>query len=113
MDNMEKRIGKRIAEARCSRGMTQDELAEQCCLSVSTISRIETGRNSAPVKTLLSISSALTVGLDYILYDLIPRKNASDFSPQVQEILLLLESMKEQDLLFVQEFLALYRSKLQ
>ena len=115
MEQVEKLIGKRISEARCSRGRPQEELAEKCCLSVSTISRIETGHNSTPIKTLLSLCSSLNVGLDYVLYDLMPQNQDSQPSPQIQEILFLLESLKEPELHFVHDFLTvytLYRSKL-
>ena len=37
-------IGKRIAEARINRNITQEHLEELSGLSVSTISRIETGK---------------------------------------------------------------------
>ena len=86
MDNIDKLIGKRISEARVSRGFTQEELAERCCISISALSRIETGRNSTSIKTLMSIGDSLGVGLDYILYDLFPSQDISILSPEMQEI---------------------------
>lgn len=112
MDNFEKLVGKRISEARNSRGLTQEDLAEQCGISVSALSRIETGHNSTSLKTLLTMGEALGVGLDYFLYDLFPQPDLAIRSPKMQEILLLLEPMTERDLSFVQEFLALYISRM-
>lgn len=113
MGNVEKLIGNRISEARTSRKLTQEDLAEQCGISVSSLSRIETGHNSTSLKTLLAIADALEIGLDYLLYDLFPQADSTYRSPKMQEIFFLLEDMTERDLSFVQEFLALYSSRIQ
>ena len=65
-------IGKRIAEARINRNITQEHLEELSGLSVSTISRIETGKYMPTIENLLKLSEILDVGLDYFLYDLLP-----------------------------------------
>ena len=111
MDNIDKLIGKRISEARVSRCFTQEELAERCCISISALSRIETGCNSTSIKTLMSIGDSLGVGLDYILYDLFPSQDISILSPEMQEILFLLKPLAKHDLSFIQKFLELYLSK--
>lgn len=61
-------IGKRIAEARINRNITQEHLEELSGLSVSTISRIETGKYMPTIENLLKLSEILDVGLDYFLY---------------------------------------------
>ena len=49
-------IGKRIAEARINRNITQEHLEELSGLSVSTISRIETGKYMPTIENLLKLS---------------------------------------------------------
>lgn len=56
-------IGKRIAEARINRNITQEHLEELSGLSVSTISRIETGKYMPTIENLLKLSEILDVGL--------------------------------------------------
>ena len=52
-------IGKRIAEARINRNITQEHLEELSGLSVSTISRIETGKYMPTIENLLKLSEIL------------------------------------------------------
>lgn len=75
-------IGKRIAEARINRNITQEHLEELSGLSVSTISRIETGKYMPTIENLLKLSEILDVGLDYFLYDLLPH-NKDIQSPEI------------------------------
>ena len=49
-------IGKRIAEARINRNITQEHLEELSGLSVSTSSRIETGKYMPTIENLLKLS---------------------------------------------------------
>lgn len=71
---MDKMIGKRIAQARKAKQLSQEKLAELSELSVSAISRIETGHNSTSLKTLKKLCSILDVSLGYLLYDLLPEQ---------------------------------------
>ncbi len=57
-------LGKRISELRKEKGLTQEELVEQCNINVRTIQRIEAGEvnpRSYTVKTILNV-----LGVDYI-----------------------------------------------
>lgn len=58
-----KRIGKRIAEIRKEKGITQQELASICNYEKSNMSRIEAGRTNMTVLTLEKIAEALDVEL--------------------------------------------------
>ena len=82
---MEKEIGKRIYQARISKDIKQEKLAELTNTSVSTISRLECGQTVPSLKTLLKISTALNVGLDFLLYDLFPADTKIS-DPDLQEI---------------------------
>jgi len=57
-------LGKRISELRKEKGLTQEELVEQCNINVRTIQRIEAGEvnpRSYTVKTILNV-----LGVDYV-----------------------------------------------
>lgn len=108
MDKAERLIGSRIAQARKNKNLSQEQLAELCNIAPCTISRIETGRNSAPVKTLLNIAANLNIGLDYLFYDLLPKESTNRLSPQIEEIVALLEKLDENEQKFVHTMLSQY-----
>jgi len=56
-------FGKSLAAARKSRGMTQQELAEQVNMSVVAIAYIETGKRWARIGTLNKIAKVLKVDI--------------------------------------------------
>lgn len=58
-------LGKKIAELRKAKGLTQDELVEKCKLSVRTLQRIESGEVKPRSYTIKLIFSAL----DYNIKD--------------------------------------------
>lgn len=112
MDNAEKLIGNRIAQARKNKNLSQEQLAELCNIAPCTISRIETGRNSAPVKTLLNIAANLNIGLDYLFYDLLPKENTNRLSPHIKETIALLEKLDENEQKFIYSMISQYFSHL-
>ncbi len=52
-------LGKKIAELRKAKGLTQEELVEKCNLSVRTIQRIESGEVTPRSYTVRIIFTAL------------------------------------------------------
>lgn len=56
-----KAFGKRVAEVRRSKGVTQQQLAEQVNMSVVAIAYIETGKRWARLGTLDKIAATLKV----------------------------------------------------
>ena len=96
-------IGKRIAEARINRNITQEHLEELSGLSVSTISRIETG------KYMLKLSEILDVGLDYFLYDLLPH-NKDIQSPAIQDAISIMNQMGERQTEYIVKILKIYQA---
>ena len=56
-----KAIGKRVKEFRESKKLSQENLAENCNLSTSFISRIESGKKKASLKSLVNIGKALEI----------------------------------------------------
>ena len=91
---MNKKIGIRVKTARQNKGLTQEELAEQTNLSVSFISRLETGKVLPSLERLSFIADALDVGLEDLLCDSFKNRSQS-MSPTTREIVLLLESSPE------------------
>ena len=64
--NDRERIGKRIAESRKSKGLSQAKLAELTDIAPGNIARIETGRYSTGIDLLSKIADALGYKLDFI-----------------------------------------------
>lgn len=59
-------LGRKIAELRKAKGLTQEELVEKCNVSVRTIQRIETGEVTPRSYTIKTILHALESDLDEI-----------------------------------------------
>ncbi len=60
-------LGKRIAEIRKERGLTQEGLAEICSVTRQTISNWENGKSYPDLETLVLISDTFDVSLDAML----------------------------------------------
>lgn len=59
------RIGPALRALRHREGLTLEELAEQCDLSRTFISRVEQGKSDVTLPTLMSLSTALGVDITY------------------------------------------------
>ena len=62
-----KRIGTLLKELRRSKGLTQEQLAEELGVAGRTVSRWETGANMPDISLLILISDFYGIGLDEIL----------------------------------------------
>lgn len=62
-------LGKRIRMHRRSLQMTQEQLAEQCGISVSFLGHIERGTRKASLETLVALSNVLQVSPSMLLQD--------------------------------------------
>ncbi len=62
-------LGKKIAELRKAKGLTQEELVEKCNLNVRTLQRIESGEVTPRTYTIRLIFEALEVPFDKSLND--------------------------------------------
>ena len=61
-------FGRRVAELREKRGLTQEELAQKSGVSAAMISHFETGvRQRASAETLIKLARALTTSVDFLL----------------------------------------------
>lgn len=70
---IDKRIGKRIKEARERLGLTQEEFAEKTGLTTNYISTLERGASFPRYEKLICILNALEVSADEIFCDVINR----------------------------------------
>lgn len=66
MDELEQ-LGPRLRAARQERGWTLDELATRAQLSVSTLSRLESGKRQASLELLLPLTRQLGIRVDDLL----------------------------------------------
>ncbi|RYG72371.1 XRE family transcriptional regulator [Lentibacillus lipolyticus] len=60
-------IGQKLKQARMKSKHTQQQVADQCGISKSLLSKIENGQTSSAVATLSKISEALDVPLSWVL----------------------------------------------
>jgi transcriptional regulator with XRE-family HTH domain len=65
-------IGKKMRELRSSKGWTLAQLAKQCGIALSSLSRIETGRMTGTLESHLQIAKALGVRLVELYADVDP-----------------------------------------
>ena len=65
------KVGKRIQEARKSRGLTQAELSQMVDLSTKYISNIECGFKMPKLNTFVSIANALQCDANLLLADVL------------------------------------------
>jgi transcriptional regulator with XRE-family HTH domain len=65
-DRLLRDLGRRIAEIRTDRRLTQDQMAERMGISTKYLQRLERGR-SMNLRTLVDIANKLHVGLDDLL----------------------------------------------
>ncbi len=63
MENLKTKLGKRIKSLRKSRNITQERLAEIINMDITSLSKIETGRNYPQPETLEKISKALNLDI--------------------------------------------------
>ena len=61
MTNLKIKLGKRIQSLRKSQGITQENFSEILGLDISSLSKIETGRNYPSPENLEKIAAALNV----------------------------------------------------
>ncbi len=64
MDNLKIRLGRRIKDLRKSKNITQEKLAEVINMDITSLSKIETGRNYPQPETVEKLANALNVSID-------------------------------------------------
>lgn len=64
--NLKNQLGKRVQDLRKAQKLTQEMLAEKINIDITSLSKIETGRNYPQPETLCKISNALGVELNQL-----------------------------------------------
>ena len=98
MDSSHIRLAKKLKSLRRKQKITQEELAQKASLNVSYIGRIENGKQSPTLSTLLRISRALGVSVSELLDILSPESPFRENEPLIEKIVELLEQMGQQEL---------------
>ena len=83
-----KEIGRRIADARVAKRLTQEQLAEYCDCSTNHISNLECGNVGPSFPTIARIGKLLDTGIDYYLYNLSDYYSDRMISADISEALL-------------------------
>lgn len=100
-------IGEKIRAARKERGLTQDELAERIGMNGRHLSRIETGRLSAPKRTLLRIAEGLDIPIEELAAGVASRLSRPALAdPELYEQFQAISRMDEEDRKAVKRILA-------
>lgn len=94
-------IGQRIRKYRKAHGFSQEELAERVNISTTHMSHIETGNTKLSLSVLVSLSEALEVDTDKLLFST-KRANKSAYT---EEMLNLLEDCTPQQLAIIVDVL--------
>lgn len=81
-----KQVGARIRDRRKLMGYTQEAIAEIVDLSAPFVSHIECGRKKTSLDTLVRISAALNVTVDWLLSGT-STIGASAFLPEIQKLM--------------------------
>ncbi len=77
MSNIDyKLLGDQIRYVRNLQHLSQEDLAEMCNISSSFMGHIERGTRKMSLETFVSISNALHVSTDYLLYSQSPNTDA-------------------------------------
>ena len=81
-------IGERLTELRKSRGLSQEELAEQLTLTRQTISKWELGQSSPDIEYVIALCEYFGVSTDYLLKGEEPVSKAEKKEEETQPVIL-------------------------
>lgn len=98
-------IGKRIAEIRRSKNVTQEFLADQLGVSPKHISHTECGTSSLSLKNLIEFCKIFDCSLDYIIFG---KKEDSVLSKLPEEITKILYTGTENEVNLLNRYLQIY-----
>jgi len=97
-------LGIKIRQLREQKNMTQMQLAEKIDITDRGLSKIEVGRVSPQLETLISIASVLGVSIDY----LVSENTAFDKQLYIHEITERISLMEEQEIKHILGYIDFY-----
>lgn len=98
-------IGSRIAEARRSRRVTQEALADMLGVSPKHISHVENATSCLSLKNMIQLCSALGCSMDYLIFG---KQNNEALSKLPDEIVKILGTGSEEDIARLNRYLQVY-----
>ena len=66
MENLKIKLGKRIKDLRKAKNITQEKLAEMINMDITSLSKIETGRNYPQPETIERLAAALNTDISQL-----------------------------------------------
>ena len=81
-------IGRRIADARVAKRLTQEEVAEYCNCTTKHISNLECGNVGPSFPMIAKLAKLLDTGIDYYLYNISDYYSDRMISADISEALL-------------------------
>lgn len=79
-------IGARINQARKSKGITQEQLAESMDVSIQMISNLELGKKAVRPENIVKLCIALDISADYILRGITPLTSDSPLFKKINAL---------------------------
>ena len=99
-EDIERKIGARVAEYRRAAGLTQEKLAEKVRVTPGTISRLERGVSAPSLKTLAQIAEVLQVALPELFNF---QKERSPEEVALEKLLFALKQLSGEEIVLVHE----------
>lgn len=98
-----KTLGRRIAQLRKQKGMSQEDFADVSGKMINTISNIERGLSDPKVTTLMSISKALGISIDELFSETKQAQTAEELPKNISTILQILKKQDDKTLKVIQK----------
>lgn len=98
-----KTLGRRIAQLRKQKGMSQEDFADVSGKMINTISNIERGLSDPKVTTLMSISKALGISIDELFSGNKQAQTAEELPKNISAILQILKKQDDKTLKVIQK----------
>lgn len=98
-----KTLGRRIAQLRKQKGMSQEDFADVSGKMINTISNIERGLSDPKVTTLMSISKALGISIDELFSENKQTQTTEELPKNISTILQILKKQDDKTLKVIQK----------
>lgn len=98
-----KTLGRRIAQLRKQKGMSQEDFADISGKMINTISNIERGLSDPKVTTLMSISKALGISIDELFSETKQVQTTEELPSNIATILQILKKQDDKTLKVIQK----------
>lgn len=94
MRDFTKIIGLRIRTYRNDRELTQEELAEKCCLHPTYIGQVERGEKNASILSVEKIAMGLDIPIEYLFKNIV---ETAEYDSNAEKILNVISSLDKKE----------------